>query len=293
MATVVAPDRCKLCGSTALKSAFTETYKGHRYTSWYCRACDVYQSLGELAAVSPDYVGLTSDELVGEHVFLQSEHKQGAFAQWASLMARHSGRPVGGASETRSVLDIGCGVGGFLDFAGAAGLATFGFDASDAQAAAARQRHPNARHGIDLDAYVAEVAPGRRFDFITMWDVLEHIREPARLLEAAARHLAPGGLMFVSVPSGGPLPAKLVLTRTDGSAGLIPWEHVFYYTKRSLPRVFGDNGFAVREVGGVATYDRRLTPREAVRRLGHRVLRSTPWAFQIFVVASPAATPQH
>jgi SAM-dependent methyltransferase len=41
-----------------------------------------------------------------------------------------------------------------------------------------------------------------RFDFIVMFDVLEHIDDEGRFLQAVMFHLAPGGYLVVNVPAG-------------------------------------------------------------------------------------------
>ena len=66
--------------------------------------------------------------------------------------------------------------------------------------AAHAERRTNAlvhRSGID-----AVAAGGRRYDAVTMTDVLEHIPDPVHVLTAAAGLLVPGGAVAVKVPSG-------------------------------------------------------------------------------------------
>src|SRR5206468_2351851 len=40
-----------------------------------------------------------------------------------------------------------------------------------------------------------------RFDVITLWQVLEHVRDPRALLASLLGHLAPGATLVVSVPN--------------------------------------------------------------------------------------------
>jgi 2-polyprenyl-3-methyl-5-hydroxy-6-metoxy-1,4-benzoquinol methylase len=271
--------RCQLCGSGDLESVFSESMGGKSYTSYHCRACDLFQTLGEIASVSPDYVDLTADQLDSMHVFLQTEHKKNAFAQWMALARRYGN---GG----KRILDIGCGVGGFLDYAAGNGFETFGFDASAAQAENAATRHTNVRNNIDIDDYVASLGREVAFDVITMWDVFEHIRDPAKVIAGVRRHLAPGGMFFVSVPNGAPNPLKVKLAAMRGrEPGLIPWEHVFYYTRNSLERVLKQNQLQVVDIGAVVPYLRPLTAHEIVRRTGFSLLSATRYAPQIFAVA--------
>lgn len=278
--------RCKLCGNADVKFQFSEEIGGVGYSSYYCRNCDLYQTLGEIAAVSPDYVGLTEEELVGEHVFLQRAHKRPAFEEWLASAKRND--PGFARGERRALLDIGCGIGGFLDFAKENGLDIYGFDASEAQISVARRNHANVRHAISIDDYMSNFSKNVKFDFITMWDVFEHIREPKTLLDSVRPHMTGNGLFFVSVPSGGAIPLKLLFSRLRKSEpGLIPWEHVFYYTKKSLPRVFKNSKYDVVDINGVVPYVRSMSAHEFIRRLIHRGLRTTPLALQIFAFARP------
>jgi SAM-dependent methyltransferase len=42
---------------------------------------------------------------------------------------------------------------------------------------------------------------GERFERVVIGDVIEHVNDPVRLLQFAARHLAPGGLIIVTTPN--------------------------------------------------------------------------------------------
>ncbi len=187
------------------------------------------------------------------------------------------------------LLDIGCGVGGFLDFAADNQLCRYGFDASDAQVRLAKERHPNVRTCTSIEKYIELIPHAPKFELVTMWDVLEHIRDPHTLLQNVRKHMAPTGLFFASVPSGAPLRTKLMLAKLRGrEPGLVPWEHVFYYTKCSLRRLLAMNGFDVLAVDGVVAYIRTLSNHEIARRIAHRLLLHTPYALQIFVLAMPS-----
>ena len=286
--TDVSDLRCKLCGNAHVEFVFSEDIGGQTYASYYCSKCDVYQTLGEVPAVSPDYIGLTEDELVGEHVFLQRAHKRPAFEKWLDAVKRLD--PGFAKGERRKLLDIGCGVGGFLDFAKDHGFDVYGFDASEAQIQLARRNHPNVRHAITIDDYIDQLSERPSFDYVTMWDVFEHIREPQALLTSVRPYVSQDGLFYVSVPSGAPTRAKLAAARwRKSSPGLIPWEHVFYYTKKSLPIVFGQSGYTIVAIDGVAPYMRSMSVHEFVRRMVHTALRATPLALQISAFARPTS----
>jgi 2-polyprenyl-3-methyl-5-hydroxy-6-metoxy-1,4-benzoquinol methylase len=145
----------------------------------------------------------------------------------------------------------------------------------------------------DIDAYVATLPAGTQFDYISMWDVLEHIREPVPLLDGIRRHLAPDGLLFAAVPGSALIPMRLGIARVVGrSPPLIPWEHVFYYSPRSLAALLRRNGFAVIDTGGVVAYRRAISTHELIRRAAFVVLRNTHWAFQLYAVSRAARSPE-
>jgi SAM-dependent methyltransferase len=241
------------------------------------------QTLGDVDAVSPDYVDLKDEAMDDTHLFIQTRHKHPAFAQWQSLVLSH--RPAAPEDRALRLLDIGCGVGGFLDFAKETGAEVYGFDASPVQVRHCQLRHPSVRLSYSIDDYFRQLGQRPALDAITMWDVFEHIREPLNFLAGVRQACAPETLMFVSVPSGAINPAKIAIGKMTGrQPGLIPWEHVFYYTKRSLPAMFDRAGFDVLDVGSVATYQRPPSPHEFVRRAAHRLLAPTRYAFQIYAL---------
>ena len=278
---------CKICLSRDVRPILSEQAFSRTYTSYWCDTCDLMQTLGEVEAISPDYVDLAEEALNENHTYIQTQHKQQAFEQWFRLFRQHRGSTL----ESLNVMDIGCGVGGFLDFAQAQGAQTFGFDASKVQVERCQQSHHQVRFSFSVKEYFEQLAEKPAIDAITMWDVFEHIRNPIEFLTQIREVCNTNSLVYVSVPSGAINPLKLRLAqlcRTD--PGLIPWEHVFYYTKKSLPDVFKRAGFDVLEVGSVATYRRAYSTHEMLRRIGHGLLASTPYSFQIYALARVSQT---
>ncbi|QMW23909.1 class I SAM-dependent methyltransferase [Sandaracinobacteroides saxicola] len=276
---------CKICGSTRLSFAFAETdpASGHRHESWQCANCGCQQTVGDIPQVSPDYVRLTADNLDAQHRYTQFEAKQNAFEQWRALLAE---RQVRGGN----LLDIGCGVGSFLDVAREQGFETFGFDASAAHADAARTRHDKVRNATSFRDYEMLLGhPVPPLDAITMWDVFEHIRDPSALLAEVREALAPGGLFFVSVPARGLNRLKVRLASLRGrTPGLVPWEHVYYHTPQSLGMIFERNGLRVLDIAGVVPYCRPPSPAEHARRIIQGLISQSPFAVQIYALAQRA-----
>jgi SAM-dependent methyltransferase len=95
------------------------------------------------------------------------------------------------------VLDVGCGDGGFLATL-PAGVQKLGVEPSLAAAATAR------RAGVSVLARTLEELPtDAHFDVITAIDVIEHVADPAALLDQMLRHLRPGGSLIISTGDPG------------------------------------------------------------------------------------------
>lgn len=275
--------QCGICGSAKLTFAFAESNNGTNFEQYSCASCGVMQTIGDVAAVSPDYVRLTAEDLTEEHRAIQTKSKLQAFAQWRDLMRRYG-------KQSGAVVDIGCGVGGFLDYAKKAGFQAMGFDASSAQAHVAREQHDLVRNAISFADY-KEMLGGALppVQMVTMWDVFEHIRDPQALLADVRSVMEPDGLFYVSVPGGGLNQLKVNFRKILGKTpGLVPWEHVYYHVPRSLKKVLVDNGFEVLEIGGTAPYQRGPEFAERFRQVVQKVIAPTSRALQIYAVARPA-----
>lgn len=88
------------------------------------------------------------------------------------------------------------------------------------------------------------------FDAITMIDVLEHLWNPAAILEKAHRLLKPGGLILIKVPNFKPQLYKQKLANRLGisSKGIFEnYGHVNHFSPQSLGKALERGGFDVLE----------------------------------------------
>ena len=151
----------------------------------------------------------------------------------------HLGRieRIVGPAAGRALLDVGAYIGVFVEVAAAAGWQAQGVEPSSWAAAEAQRRglavHIGTLDSVDL--------PPESFDLITMWDVIEHLSDPAAELARARRLLRPGGWLVAHT-----MDISAPLARIMGPRW--PWlmdMHIYYFDRRTLPAMFTANGLRV------------------------------------------------
>ncbi len=125
----------------------------------------------------------------------------------------------------KRVLDVGCGGGILSETMASRGALVTGIDMGDAPLAVARLHALEA--GVDLDyrkntaESLADEAEGS-FDVVTCMELLEHVPDPASTIDACARLLAPGGLVFFSTINRNPKSYLLAIVGAEYLLNMIP-----------------------------------------------------------------------
>ena len=134
------------------------------------------------------------------------------------------------------LLDIGCGWGDFLHFARCCGWPVSGFEFSESVARVAREKY-----GLSIRVGSLEDMgyPPRSFDLITMWHVLEHLREPRAALARIETLLAPGGLLALEVPN------LNFLARKSWRYPMSRTLHLYHFSPATLAALVERAGFRV------------------------------------------------
>ena len=147
----------------------------------------------------------------------------------------------------KRVLDVGCGPGNLATILSRMGNVVVGIDKDDGALAAA-QRVCERTIAADLDdAELGELVADERFDVVVFADVLEHVRNPVKLLTSSRRVLREAGCIIVSIPNVAHGAVRLALLRGRfeyQQLGILDDTHLRFYTRESVLRLLSESGFA-------------------------------------------------
>lgn len=136
------------------------------------------------------------------------------------------------------LLDVGCGYGDFLYQVKQGGWQVYGFEFSPTVAQISRRKY-----GIPVE--VGEIfdlqVPGNSFDVVTMWHVLEHVRDPFAVLMRCHELLALDGLLVLEVPN------LNFLVRKSYRYPLSVTLHLYHFSAATLSALVQKAGFQVLE----------------------------------------------
>lgn len=146
-------------------------------------------------------------------------------------------------ADSRRILDIGSGLGFFLEFGDTRGWSGLGIEPAEEAANHAQEL------GVDVvqEFFDEELSHTLgTFDVVHMAEILEHVPDPTRALQLARGLLDRGGLVSVIVPNDyNPFQETL---RTE--CGYDPWwvappHHINYFDFESLGQLLDHTGFRV------------------------------------------------
>ena len=146
----------------------------------------------------------------------------------------------------KSVLDFGCGGGGFLlkikDFA----LTCEGIEKDEYF----KQILAN-NNGIKIYDDVDDCS--RKFDFITMFHVLEHLKDPKSTLGKLSKLLNNGGNIFIEVPNADD--ALLKLFKNKPFSEFTYWScHLYLFNNYSLRKLIEATGLKINYLKQIQRY---------------------------------------
>lgn len=225
----------------------------------------------------------SEDELLTLYVGARADHYIEE-ARGQGVTARTSLDHIERHVKAGRLLDLGCWVGFMLVEARGRGWDVTGVEPSEFAAAYARD-HFNLSV-LEQDLLAADL-PGGAFDAIVLGDVIEHLTDPLAALRHIASLLAPGGVLYLTLPDSGSRLARALGARWWG---VIP-THVQYFSRHSLSLLLARAGY---EVLDVTTAPKTFTIRYYAHRLGGyspALARTVVRAFELIGFADGLWTP--
>ncbi|MEW5739582.1 MAG: class I SAM-dependent methyltransferase [Myxococcota bacterium] len=172
--------------------------------------------------------------------------------KYAATAARYVGRPG-------RMLEVGCGLGLFLEAARERGWSPRGIDFTPAFVERARARGIEVECAAPLEATFLD----EQYECVLLLNILEHLYEPVEVLRQVFSALRPGGVVAIGVPNEGGLTARV--GNLDFRAQGRPWAmnlsptfppfHVVGFSPESLRFALELVGFEVLALETVAGHN--------------------------------------
>lgn len=270
---------CRACG---------HLYMNPRPTSDSLRACyPVEYSLHTELAVTPSAPQHTIRPWYARPPFRWVPGLRGLY-RWLTE-TRGEFIPPALSTEKRA-LEVGCGVGSFLDKLRGQGWTPEGVEFSEGAVKLATSRG----HQVTCGALEAVTFESERFDAIFAWMVIEHLQDPRSAIAKIQRWLKPGGYFCCSVPNAGTIQNKIF------GRYWFPYDlprHLQHFTAKSLSRLLVEEGFEQPQIihqrtvrSWYASLGARLLDRWPDSTLGRKLVRWTDdTPFWLTLLVSPMA----
>ena len=148
------------------------------------------------------------------------------------------------APASLRILDVGCSRGNFLAAGAKLGFHMEGVEPAASIAAAARAQGLHVHTGLLADIRL----PPASFDAITLFEVIEHLKEPLPLLRECHRVLKPGGLLVLSTGNTASWTVAVMRERWDYFQIAKDGGHISFFNPRSLALLAVRAGFAAERI---------------------------------------------
>lgn len=125
----------------------------------------------------------------------------------------------------KTVVDVGCGGGILAESMARMGATVTGIDMAEASLEVARLHGLESGISVDYKCITAEAlaeqSPGA-FDVVTCMEMLEHVPDPALVVQACAKLVKPGGHVFFSTLNRNPKAYLMGILGAEYILGLVP-----------------------------------------------------------------------
>jgi 2-polyprenyl-3-methyl-5-hydroxy-6-metoxy-1,4-benzoquinol methylase len=146
--------------------------------------------------------------------------------------------------SSSALLDVGCSNGAFLWIAAQLGMDAQGVEPGETPARQAQARGLQVHRGylekLDL--------PEDGFDIVTLFEVIEHLKNPIALVAACHRVLRPGGVLVIGTGNTDSWTCRFMRHRWDFLNINLHGGHINFYSTASVRVLAARTGFAVHRI---------------------------------------------
>ena len=139
------------------------------------------------------------------------------------------------AKDSKSILDIGAGTGDMLVAARQAGFRTAGVEPNAQARELALQKRVSLQTKIKFQD---------KFQIITLWHVLEHLRNPNEQIKKIKDCLEDKGTLFIAVPNFNSYDAKYY---QEHWAGYDVPRHIWHFSRSAIKKLFEEHEMTLVE----------------------------------------------
>lgn len=210
---------CLICNSTALKPL--KDYQSTHLCK--CKSCGFVfaQAIPTMEELEKHYEGYSRNDYLSPVTIKRYNELLDYFEQFR---------------KTGKLIDVGCGIGYFLEEAKKRGWEVYGTEYTDEAIQICEGKGITMKKG---KLNPADFEP-ESFDVITNFEVIEHINNPQEEIQNFNQILRKGGLVYITTPNWN----ALLRYRLKAAYNVIVYpEHLSYYTPRTIKKLFKSKGF--------------------------------------------------
>lgn len=234
--------KCYLC-----HNIMKPFFRKNGYTIYECLTCGL-----KTTDLSEDYESFV--EKYYSKGYYTGDPRYAAYASYANdkwhilQNMKHFLSKIKKYKKGGKLLDVGCAMGYFVELAKNAGFDAYGLDASEFAAKKAKAR----LNGRIQQGTIEEAKyPEKSFDIITMFDVIEHLGDPARDLQKLLALLKDDGILMIATGNTESLAARVLKRRWTF---YIPPQHLYFFTKNTFKELLKTGGLTAVEWFGVGKW---------------------------------------
>ena len=160
--------------------------------------------------------------------------------KWLSWISSKLNKP----NHEIRLLDVGCSSGAFLTIANKLGFQAEGVEPAPQAAQGACSSGLKVHQGFLEDIKF----PANTFDIVTMFEVIEHVRDAFSLLNECHRIIKPGGLLMIGTANTDSWTASIMKSRWEYFDITRHGGHISFFNPQSIRVLAERSGFKVESV---------------------------------------------